>query len=85
MKKTMLMSSLALFTFWVGLSIGYHEGVKNEQRAWFSTAQVERTDHGDSKIVYQFPHTRVNLNWLGRGAVNRPDPRTYEKYGRFEP
>lgn len=80
----MVTSGLALFAFWVGLSLGYNEGVKNEQRAWFSTAQVERTDRGDSKIVYQFPHTKVSVNWLGRAAVNRPDSRSYEKYGRFE-
>ena len=85
MKKTMLMSGLALFTFWAGLSLGYHVGVNNEQRAWFSTAQVERTDQGDSKIVYQYPHTRLGLNWLGPAAVNRPDPRSYEKYGHLEP
>lgn len=85
MKKTVLMSGLALFTFWVGLSLGYHEGVNNEQRAWFSTAQVERSDQGDSKIVYTFPHTKVSVNWLEPAAANRPDPRTYKKYGHFEP
>ena len=85
MKRTMLTVALVLLTFWAGLSFGYREGVKNEQRAWFSTAGVVRTDDGDSKIVYQFPHTRVRVNWLGRAAVNRPDPRCYEKPGHFEP
>ncbi len=80
MKNTMLATALALFTFWAGLSLGYHHGVNTEQQAWFSTAQVERTEQGDSKVVYQFPHARVKVNWLGRAAVNRPDPRSYEKW-----
>jgi hypothetical protein len=84
-RRICVVTGLALFTFWAGLSLGYHEGVNNEQRAWFSTAQVERTDQGDSKIVYTFPHTRVSVNWLGRAAANRPDPRSYKKYGHFEP
>jgi hypothetical protein len=82
MKKTVLLSRFALLTFWVGLSLGYHEGKTEEQRAWSSTAQVERTEQGDFKIVYKIPHSKVRANWR---ALNRPDARSYEKYERVEP
>lgn len=81
MRKTTLVIGFALFTFWVGFSLGYHRGVSNEQQAWFSTAQIERTDRRDNKIVYNYPHSRMGVSLPRWAAVNRADPRSYEKYG----
>jgi len=62
MKKMMLTTALTLFAFWAGLCFGYHEGVNNEQRAWFSTAQIEKPDRQDVEIVYKYPHSRVRVS-----------------------
>jgi hypothetical protein len=85
MKRIMAIIALTVVAFWAGLSLGYHEGVNNEQRAWLSTAQDENPDTRDVAVVYKNPHSRIHVSGLGGRVVNRPDPRTFEKYGRSQP
>lgn len=69
----------ALLALWIGYSLGYNQGSRDEETAWLSTHV--RPDKADGDLVcYRNPHiARLHEN-LGIAPINRPDPRTYKKY-----
>ena len=62
---------LALVVLWAGFALGYHRGVRAEQRAWQSTAEMDNNCH---RIVYRYPYTHGVFTGP-RGAENVPDLR----------
>ena len=86
MKSLSLIGLVVVLALWVGYSLGYRQGVKNEERAWSSTAQMEKSDKSDLKIVYRNPHIGIFVASSPRKApVNVPDPRIYRQYEDSRP
>ncbi len=90
MKTTAIAGMLVVVALWFGYALGYQRGLKTERRAWESTEQVtpmaaerDRRDRLDHRIFYTNPHFGpVRSAARGLPAVNRPDPRVYERFGR---
>ena len=86
MKRLSLIGLVVVLALWVGYSLGYRQGAKNEERAWSSTAQIEKSDKPDLKIVYRNPHTGIIVaSSRGKAPVNVPDPRIYRQYEHSRP
>ncbi len=83
---------VAEVALWLGYSLGYHQGARDERRAWESAAQVFQADQVDQaahaaqaipkglpvRLLYSDPHPRF---FLGEPAqrVNAPDPGVYRR------
>jgi hypothetical protein len=71
MKTILTAAAFVVLALWIGYALGYHHGVRNEQKAWSSTYQLDRSGQ------------RIYNRWPGSGrvvvrpvpAVNVPDPR----------
>ncbi len=71
MKTILAGAAFVVLALWIGYALGYHHGVRNEQKAWSSTYQLDRSGQ------------RIYNRWPGSGrvvvrpipAVNVPDPR----------
>ena len=91
MKKTCIAGVLVLLALWIGISIGYYDGMHAERQSWEATAQVEPTgvvalDGKPVRIIYRNPRSGPVLTAsIAKPMVNVPDPRTYLQYPGLRP
>jgi hypothetical protein len=84
---------LVLLALWMGISVGYHDGVRAERLLCEATAQSNHNGIASLKNkpanlsvqlrgpVYRNPHRGVvRMVYVGKTMVNVPDPRTYEQF-----
>ncbi len=84
MKNHWMTSLLVVLALWVGYTLGYRQGARNEERAWVATAPLK--DMNDEPRLYKNPHTvLIAVSEPDQDTVNRPDPRTCEPYERSLP
>jgi len=72
MKTILTAAAFVVLALWIGYALGYHHGIRNEQKAWSSTYQL---DSSGRRIYNRWPGTgRVVVHWSA--GVNTPDPRS---------
>lgn len=89
---------LVALALWVGISVGYHDGMREERMLWEATAQSERKgtvtlENEPARLepggfAYRNPRafaTPITTVSAGRAMVNVPDPRTYLQYQGLRP
>ena len=99
MKSIVIGGAGAVLVLWLGYSLGYHHGLREERQAWEATEQtslVTVTNKGRPTIQsslhsYSNPHL-LPLYYVaeptGRAAemrINQPDPRTAQQYEHSSP
>ena len=72
MKRTITAAVLVLFGLWFGYALGYHQGVRNEQKAWASTYTL---DSNGRPIYNTWPGSNSRRGLRFQHMVNSPDPR----------
>jgi hypothetical protein len=91
MKKSSIVAAvLVLLALWIGISVGYHDGVRAERLLWEATAQVEppgvALEDNPVRTVYRNPRSGPMLTVsVGKPMINGPDPRTYLQYPGLRP
>ena len=99
MKRIVIGGVGAVLMLWLGYSLGYHNGLREERRAWEATEQtslVAVTNKGrptiqSSRHSYSNPHLLPLYHIAeptGRAAemrINQPDPRTAQQYEHSSP
>ena len=88
MKKLAGVCFAMVLTLWAGYLLGYHQGTRDEERAWLSS-EPGTPDRTDGQLVaYRNPHVGtgwVHWDWEGMPRENRPDPRVYRQYEGLAP
>ena len=63
MKTILTAAAFVVLALWIGYALGYHPGIRNEQKAWSSTYQLDSSGR------------RISNRWPGSGrVVVRPMP-----------
>jgi hypothetical protein len=96
MKKMCIAIVLVALALWVGISVGYHDGMREERMLWEATAQSEqkgivtlenepaRHETEPGRFAYRNPHLGVvaQTSAWRVWVMNVPDPRTYRQFER---
>jgi hypothetical protein len=76
MKKLLAAGVLAVLALWIGYSHGYHQGVREERRAWEATASADPagalTAGGKITLGNETAHVRIYSDSVFRNPHSGP-------------
>ena len=79
MKQALTAATLVLVALGIGWSLGYHQGLRQERRAWEACQQHVARDRDDRNspawALYRSPHDGAQEGYDPIPRLNVPDPR----------